>query len=61
MLFNPFDPEAAENAKNELTPLNFDIEVYPKAVLLACLEAVKLKSSIKPPKCIFIPSREIMR
>lgn len=33
MLFNPFDPEAAENAKNELDPINFEVEVYPKAVI----------------------------
>lgn len=60
-MFDPFDDKALVNARNGLNRYNFLEEVYPKAVVSEMLQAVKEKRNIKPPKCIFIPSKDMVR
>ena len=40
---------------------DFFTDVYPQSVVTALLEAIKTKSSIKPPKTIFVPSQIVLR
>lgn len=61
-LVDPFNLKSSmEVAEMELKIFDFYIDVYPNAVVEACLKAVKEKSNFRPPKCIFIPNKEMMR
>ena len=41
--------------------INFYTQVYPQHVMGIYEENAKEKGSIKPPKCIFLPSKEVIR
>jgi hypothetical protein len=41
--------------------VTFEVDVYPKDVMSELHEAVEKTGSIKPPKCIFIPTRKMVR
>jgi len=40
---------------------DFYTEVYPKYIFGAIIESIKKKETVKPPKCVFVPNKEVMR
>ena len=61
-LMNPMDPKnSLKEAFEEFRILDFYTQVYPEAIVKEFLEAVLKGESIKPPKCIFLPNRDMMR
>jgi len=59
---NPFDTRRSiERSKTEVKLFDFYTEVYPKYIFGAIIEAIKNKEPVKPPKCVFVPSKDVMR
>ena len=60
---NPFrTKKSLEKAKNSINELEFDTEVYPKAIFEAITTAIVMKEEkINPPKCIFVPDTKMIR
>jgi hypothetical protein len=61
-MLNPFETtQSFVKAHETLKYYNFNTEVYPDTVISELLEATKEHRNIKPPKCIFVPSKKIVR
>jgi len=45
----------------EIRILDFYTQVYPDSIVEECLLAVSLGLSIKPPRCIFLPSKDMYK
>ena len=62
LLVDPFNQaKSLQLAESQIISYDFAKEVYPSFNIKEILEATKEKRNIKPPKCIFLPSREIVR
>lgn len=61
-LINPFSDRGLEDAKNALIPVTFSIDVYPKKIVAEIIEKSETTGTvIKPPKCIFLPNKQMIR
>jgi hypothetical protein len=61
-LINPLEPKKSLKAAFvEIAILDFYTQVYPDSIVKECLEAVLSGVSIKPPKCVFLPSKDMMQ
>jgi hypothetical protein len=61
-MLDPFEiPKSFELAHEVLKQYNFYTEVYPDNVVSEILEATTEKRNMQPPKCIFVPSKKIVR
>jgi hypothetical protein len=59
---NPFrTKETLAETKAYVDQIAFTNDVYPEHMLSTILLAVKDKTSIKPPKVVFIPNRTLLR
>jgi hypothetical protein len=59
---DPFEPKKSMlDAVSNCRTFDFYTEVYPQALIEAMMEAVMNEDSIKPPKCIFLPTRDLSR
>jgi len=61
-LTDPFKPRKSMGDTISLVKtFDFYTEVYPNCVMTQALEALKEKKSIKPPKTVFLPSKQLFR
>jgi hypothetical protein len=62
IMYNPLEgKKQKEVARKTLKQYDFFTQVYPVNVLGLLLEAVRTKKSIKPPPCIFMPSKKVIK
>jgi hypothetical protein len=61
-LINPYSDRGLEDAQNALIPVTFSVDVYPKKIIKELIETSEAKGTpIKPPKCIFLPNKQMIR
>jgi hypothetical protein len=59
---NPFKTrKSLEKALSTVENYSFTTQVYSHSIMEAILESIAKKSSIQPPKTIFVPSRGLLR
>ena len=59
---DPFNTkEAIDDALLEVKTFDFWSEVYPNSVMEVLIEAVRNKENVHPPRCIFVPNRDVIR
>jgi hypothetical protein len=44
-----------------MNDLDFKVEIYPHQIMQSVCHAVTLMKELEPPKCVFIPSRDLCR
>ena len=59
---DPFNqPKSMLDSISEVRTFDFYTTVYPKSLTKEMIEAIKGKKQIDPPKCVFLPTQEIIR
>ena len=61
LMFNPLNPESPSLVQETIKTHDYYTSVYPDHIMDEVYENVASKRSIRPPKCIFMPSREVVR
>ena len=60
-MFDPFNKKSFPMLKEMLSVYDFFTQVYPEQVMAGIITAVEEKRGIQPPKCIFVPEKELIR
>jgi len=59
---NPFKTKKSEKESRQIiNTFDFYSEVYPKFIFGAIMEALANNDKVKPPKCVFVPSKKLLR
>ena len=59
---DPFKPKTSMlDTISYCRTFDFYTEVYPQAMIEAMMVAMLREDSIQPPKCIFLPTKELSR
>jgi hypothetical protein len=61
-MLDPFKTkQSIDAAISEVKTFDFYTEVYPQSVMKSIIEALKNKEKVQPPKCIFVPTKGIIK
>jgi len=61
LILDPNNKKSLEECEKVAQEIDFYTNVYPDSVIDPLIYNSKVKRSIIPPKCIFLPSKDMMR
>ena len=61
LMMNPNNKKSLEDCEKVASSIDFYTNVYPDHVIDPLIHATRVKRAIIPPKCIFLPCKELIR